>query len=102
VFVHSLVDYRIGSDCRSQVLTPPDVIGRFAYTGTRDYTPFACVPAALTQFVNDPDIVGGLHAMRRYNHSLCISAAHLLSDIWGTYLLVGELAMRLYRKLHDP
>ena len=79
---------------QSEAIMQPTVIsasgvhtftGRFAYTGTRDYTPFACIPAAL-EFLEKE--LGGMEAMQRYCSSLCASAAQMLVEKWQTSLLV--------------
>jgi len=58
--------------------------GKFNYTGTRDYSAFCCIPAALrfreTHF--------GDEECRAYLHGLVTAAATELADAWGTYLLV--------------
>ena len=62
-------------------------VGRFEYTGTRDYTAFATLPAAL-RFVEQD--LGGLAAMREHNTSLLRAGCNLLKDKWGTYFLVNS------------
>jgi selenocysteine lyase/cysteine desulfurase len=57
---------------------------RYSYTGTRDYTAFATLPAAL-HFCED---LGGFHAIYEYNHSLLAQGAALCVAAWGTSLLV--------------
>ena len=59
-------------------------IGRYKYTGTRDYTAFATVPAGL-QFIAQ---VGGMQQMREYAHTLAVDGARYLSKTWNTSLLV--------------
>lgn len=73
----------------------PSYIGRFRYTGTRDYTGFAALPAALA-FV---DTLGGLATVQRYNHGLALQAAEYLARAWGTYLLVSMCMRRSFVEL---
>ena len=58
--------------------------GRYKYTGTRDYTAFATVPAGL-QFIAQ---IGGMQQMRENAHTLAITGAKYLSNSWNTSLLV--------------
>ena len=62
-----------------------DFIGRFAYTGTRDYTAFASIPTAL-RFIDSS--LGGQEAVREYCFELCRQAASRPCTLWGTSLLV--------------
>lgn len=71
-----------------ETLAPP-VIGssglrsfpdRYAYTGTKDYTAFACVPAALSFC----EKLGGFGAIRKYNMNLVTCGAKICADRWGT------------------
>lgn len=64
-----------------------ELTGRFEYTGTRDYTPFAAIPVSLT-FIDD--VLGGLPRMRRYNKQLLAAACKLLLRRWRTCSLVSE------------
>lgn len=64
-----------------------DWTGRFEYTGTRDYTPFAAIPVSLS-FIDD--VLGGLPRMRRYNKQLLAAACKLLLRRWRTCSLVSE------------
>lgn len=64
-----------------------DYVGRYAYTGTRDYTPFYSIPCAF-DFVNNK--LGGMINMRNYNESLLRKGcAHLVNE-WNTGFLVPE------------
>jgi hypothetical protein len=64
-----------------------DFLGRFAYTGTRDYTSLAALPAA---FRFRSEILGGDKAIFRYCHSLAKEAADFLTGLWNTALLVSH------------
>lgn len=61
-------------------------VGRFSYTGTRDYTAFCTIPAAL-QFC---DKLGGSNKITKHNHDLIIAGARLCAEKWGTCLLAPE------------
>ncbi|CAM9330703.1 unnamed protein product [Phaeothamnion confervicola] len=61
-----------------------DFVGRFAYTGTRDYTSFAAVPAAFAW----RQWAGGDAAIVAYNTELAVWAGGRLAERWGTDLLV--------------
>ena len=63
-----------------------DFIGRFSYTGTRDYTGFAALSAAF-QFRN---FLGGEKQIIDYCHALAIKAGNMLANAWNTSLLVPE------------
>ena len=63
---------------------PP--LGRFAYTGTRDYTPFTTLPAAL-RFVEEE--LGGVQNMREYNRNLLVQASKHIIQRWGTFYVVS-------------
>jgi len=63
-----------------------DFIGRYGYTGTRDYTGFAALPAAL----DFRDFLGGDEQIYSYCHNLSVSAGRFLATSWGTDLLVPE------------
>lgn len=62
-----------------------DFSGRFAYTGTRDYTAFASLPAAIA--FRDV-ILGGYSRIYNYCHTLAVTGGELCAKIWGTSLLV--------------
>lgn len=62
-----------------------DYVGRFAYTGTRDYTPFVTIPAGL-QFIESN--LGGLESMRVYNRELLQRGSEYLVAQWGTSYLI--------------
>ena len=49
-----------------------DFVGRFAYTGTRDYTAYASIHEAL----DFCEYVGGFERMMDYNHGLVVEVAH--------------------------
>lgn len=57
---------------------------RYKYTGTRDYTAFAALPAAL-EFRR---YLGGEDQIKRYCHQLAVDAGEHLAKAWGTALLV--------------
>ena len=57
--------------------------GRFAYTGTKDYTAFASIPAAFS-FCEE---MGGFPTIRKYNHDIVINGAKLCARRWGTSLI---------------
>lgn len=56
---------------------------RYAYTGTRDYTSFATIPAAFV-FCR---AMGGCKSIYEYNNNLIIEGAQLCARKWGTQLL---------------
>ena len=64
-----------------------DFIGRYAYTGTRDYTAFAAIPAAM-QFQLS---LGGSTQISNYLHKLVVEASLLLASAWNTSLLVSRM-----------
>ena len=64
-----------------------DYVGRFAYTGTRDYTAMYSIPDAMT-FINTR--LGGLHRMQNYNRSLLKEGCDLLVREWNSSYLVPE------------
>jgi selenocysteine lyase/cysteine desulfurase len=66
-------------------------LGRYKYTGTRDYTAFSSVPSALA-FV---DLLGGHDQIYAYNHGLAKAVAAYLTSAWQTSLLVGGLILPL-------
>lgn len=63
-----------------------DYTGRYAYTGTRDYTAFCSIPAAL-DFCQE---LGGHEAIAKRNHDLIIAGANLCAEKWKTFLLAPE------------
>ena len=63
-----------------------DFVGRYAYTGTRDYTAFTTLPAAF-EFRS---FLGGDGNIYAYCHGLAVEAGRQLSAAWGTGLLVPE------------
>lgn len=62
-----------------------DYTGRFAYTGTRDYTAFASIPHGL-RFIQER--LGGLERMRRYGCELICKGSALCVQLWHTGYLV--------------
>ena len=62
-----------------------EYLNRFRYTGTRDYTAFTAIPAA----VDFLKTLGGLKQIQQYNHSLAVAAARHLASVWNTSLLVS-------------
>lgn len=62
-----------------------DFVGRFAYTGTRDYTPFCALPAALSFIETE---LGGMQLMRSYCKALLRNACDHLVREWRTGYLV--------------
>ena len=67
-----------------------DFVGRFAYTGTRDYTSFAAFPAAW-EFIEKE--CGGMTRMREYCTTLLKKGCDMLVEQWRTYYLVRNLCM---------
>jgi isopenicillin-N epimerase len=63
-----------------------DYLGRFAYTGTRDYTAFATIPAALS-FIDD--YLGGMNSYRHYCKQLLRDGCDYLIEQWKTSYLVS-------------
>lgn len=63
-----------------------DFVERYSYTGTRDYTAFASLPAAF-EF---REFLGGEEQIITYCHNLAIRAGTFLAKSWGTQLLVPE------------
>ncbi len=63
-----------------------DYIGRYSYTGTRDYTGFAALPSAL----NFRTYLGGSSIIMNYCHGLAVEAGRMLVNKWGTSLLVRK------------
>lgn len=59
-------------------------LDRFKYTGTRDYTGFTAIPAAVSFL----QTLGGLKLIQQYNHSLAVKAANHLATVWKTSLMV--------------
>jgi hypothetical protein len=72
------------------------VLARFAYTGTRDYTAFLSLPAALS-FVETE--LGGMAAMQRYNRDLLLAGSTLLVDSWESFFVVIKLKDYSFRLL---
>jgi len=64
----------------------PEYIGRYRYTGTRDYTGFS----AITNAVNFLDTLGGLKQIQTYNHDLAVMGGRYLATTWNTYFLIPE------------
>jgi selenocysteine lyase/cysteine desulfurase len=64
-----------------------DYAGAFEYTGTRDYTAFASMSAAVQfrQQLGDQRITD-------YNHELAVWAAYTLAQMWGTEVLTNNNA----------
>lgn len=72
------------------VIVPPvlsgcrgDFICTFEYTGTRDYTPFATVPAGLAFRAS----VASEAEVMEYGHALALWSGEYLSALWGTDVL---------------
>lgn len=66
-----------------------DYLGRFAYTGTRDYTAFASIPAGLAFIDNN---LGGLESMRAYCRGLIEKGSRRCIEQWNTgYLVAWEM-----------
>ncbi len=63
-----------------------DYLGRFAYTGTRDYTAFATIPHAM-DFIDC--YLGGMTKMRSYCTGLLEKGCTLLIESWNTGYLVS-------------
>jgi selenocysteine lyase/cysteine desulfurase len=61
--------------------------GRFAYTGTRDYTAWACIPHSFEWVMRH---FGGFECMSARNHTLIVAASRLVANLWGTSLLVHD------------
>lgn len=64
-----------------------DFVGRYSYTGTRDYTAFCSIDDA---FVFIERRFGSIRACRDHNHSLAVTGCKMLSSAWGTQLLCAE------------
>lgn len=73
--------------------------GRFEYTGTRDYTALATLPAAL-RFVETE--LGGLQGIREYNTKLLRAGSNLLKAKWDTFLLVRLHCVFFDRVVYVP
>jgi hypothetical protein len=58
----------------------------YRYTGTRDYTAFCAIPAAL-DFCNE---LGGHSTIFKRNHDLIIAGAKICVERWGTFMLCPE------------
>jgi len=63
-------------------------VGEFEYTGTRDYTAFLSMGAAL-----DFRIKWGDLEIMEYNHQLAVWAGNYLSKLWNTRMLVNDNSM---------
>lgn len=63
-----------------------DFIGRYEYTGTRDYTGFCVIPSAL-EFATK---LGGFEKIQKYCHDLAVEAGRYLSLRWNTATLVSD------------
>jgi isopenicillin-N epimerase len=61
--------------------------GRFAYTGTRDYTAWACIPASIEWVKRNFE---GFENMSARNHALIVAASRRVAALWGTSLLVPD------------
>lgn len=61
-----------------------DFVGRFAYTGTRDYSALCAIPAGLAFW----RFLGGYKKIYPYCHNLVVQGAKLLAEKWNTILLV--------------
>ena len=61
-------------------------LDRFAYTGTRDYTAFACIPAAFAFVENS---LGGFAKMSARNHELLVKGCEAVARVWGTSTLLA-------------
>ena len=57
-----------------------DYVGRFAYTGTRDYTAYASIFDAM-QYCES--YIGGFQKMMEYNHTLVVEVGRRLVAAWG-------------------
>lgn len=68
-----------------------DFLGRFSYTGTRDYTALAALPAAI-RFRSE--VLGGSDNISGYCRSLAKEAAELLVNMWSTSLLVRNVSQK--------
>lgn len=62
-----------------------DYVGRFAYTGTRDYTAFCTLSASL-KFIDE--VLGGMEPMRQYCRQLLRDGCDYLVKEWNTSYLV--------------
>jgi len=63
-----------------------DFVGRFAYTGTRDYTAFATLPFAVEHFYGE--VLGGREQIIMYCRDLAARAGQLCATMWNTELLI--------------
>ena len=61
-------------------------VGRYSYTGTRDYTAFCTIPAALAFC----EKLGGSKIITAHNHDLIMAGARLCAEKWGTFLLAPD------------
>ena len=60
-----------------------DFLGKFSYTGTRDYTSLCAIRDAFTF----RELVGGDQAIKEYIHNLALWASDYLSQLWNTKVL---------------
>jgi selenocysteine lyase/cysteine desulfurase len=58
---------------------------RYEHTGTRDYTAYTSIPAAL-DFINN--ILGGVDQVMEHNHELIVRASEMLMTKWNTTSMV--------------
>ena len=63
-----------------------DFLGRFAYTGTKDYTGFCTIPRCF-EFIKSH---GGYKEIAKYIHQIVTTAGLKLAESWNTGLLVPE------------
>jgi isopenicillin-N epimerase len=68
-------------------------VGRFEYTGTRDYTSLLALPAAL-RFIDSR--LGGIAAMQKYNRALLHEGSEVVRQRWQTYYVVRVLCATAY------
>ena len=57
---------------------------RYKYTGTRDYTAMATIPACIAFFGS----LGGMSNVAEYNHNLAVQGGAYLAAAWNTSFLV--------------
>lgn len=68
-----------------------DFLGRFEYTGTRDYVPLVCIQHGY-DFMN---YLGGRERVFEYGHEILKVVIEKLSTLWGTFPLVCLLVSTL-------
>ncbi|KAH3761153.1 pyridoxal phosphate-dependent transferase [Pelomyxa schiedti] len=83
LWVKTILQYKIVPTVISSEFDPDDFVKRFEYTGTRDYTAFATIPAAMAW----RESVGGDQAIKQYNNDLAWEAGQLLASMWNTTIL---------------